>query len=510
MGIFATIGGWFGRRSRIDQALDLIEKGATPPGSDGVYAPGGVYWPGLQERDPKLFGRQKWITLDSLTINTTIVASALRAWIGLGSSVKWHAEKNPRGGKMAERMVDIVTEGLLENTNLSSPWPQITGLQLMSCFKGFAMHAFSTRRRKDGVVVFGDIQHRPQWTIRDWIKPSEDEPWTAVEQQTLAGNLYRINRGDLFYSCDNLLTSDPEGLGLLRHVVEAARTRQVYARLEGIGAQNDLNGMPSARAPLRELAADALKVKPSSTPAEIAAYVQAQTKFLTDLLEGHAVAPGRGTMMDSAVYTTEDQARTPSSVYKYAFDVIRSATNIAPVGNVIARLDREIARVMMAEFLLLGDSASSGNRALSQSKTDMFGMSINGANRRIGADATRDLSTTLTVRNGGDPETDTPILVPEPAATADVEAVCRSLLALSQAGLAPDDPARNVVRSRMDLPDEPERDPALLLAPRAPRGLPPNIVTKPPAGEPPVKPEPKPTEQADAADVNPAAKEPAA
>lgn len=458
----------------------VTKASSTPPGSDGVYAPGGFYYPGVQERDPKLIGAQKWVTYDNTVLNTAIVASAVRAWVNLGSSVKWHAEKNPRGGKNAEKMVDIVTEGLIENTNLSAPWTNIVKLQHIKSFKGFAMHAHSLRRRKDGVVVFGDIQHRPQWTAWRWIKPDEDQAWTDVEQRTRTGRLYVIPREELFYSVDNLLTSNPEGVGLLRHLVEAARIRDVYVRLEGIGLQTDLNGMPVGRAPMGDLAREALAAG-CTTPDQVKAFVAAKVKFLEDLLSGHNKTADQYLMLDSSTYTTRDTQETPSSVFKWAFDVVRASTNTAPVAVAIMRLDRELARVMCAEWLMLGDSTSGGNRALSQSKTDMFGLSINAANRDIGADGTRDLCTRLTVANGGDPDTDTPKLVAEPVATSDVEAVCRSLLALSQAALAPDDEARNVIRARMDLPPEPERDPSLLMIPRPPpgRGMPPNITTKP-------------------------------
>lgn len=457
-----------------------VAKGtASPSGSDGVYAPGGFYYPGVQERDPKLIGTQKWITYDNTVLATTIVAAAVRAWVNLGSSVKWHAEKNPRGGKNAEKMADIVTQGLLENTNMSTTWVDIVKLQHMKTFKGFAMHAFGVRRRRDGVVVFSDIQHRPQWTAWRWIKPDEDAPWTDVEQRTRTGRLYVIPREELFYSVDNLLTGNPEGTGLLRHVVEAARIRDVYTRLEGIGMQTDLNGMPIGRAPMGDLA-DEARAANCTTPTQITAFVQAKVKFLEDLLAGHNKAADQYLMLDSSPYTTRDTQQTPSSLYKWGFDVVRAAVNVAPVADAIMRLDREIARVMCAPWLMLGDRTSGGNRALSENQTDMFGLSINAANRDIASDGTRDLCTTLTVRNGCDPETDTPKLVAAPVATADAEAACRALLALQQAGLAPDDPARNVMRERMELPPEPERDPALLMIPRpSPRGLPPNITTKP-------------------------------
>jgi len=474
------------KRRRVSKA------GSKPAGSDGVYLPGGFSY--INERNPKLIGTEKWVTYDNVVLNTAIIAAAIRTWVGLGASAKWTAKPNPRGGKDAERAAEIVTEGLLENSMMSVSWRDIVRLQLMKSFRGFAAHSFAFRRRGDGMVVFSDFLHLPQWTVYRWIKPDEDGPWTGIEQRTRTGRSYLVDRSEMFYSVEGLFSADPAGVGLLRHIAEIARVRDVYTRLEGIGAQTDLNGMPIVRAPLAELK-DAAK----GSDEEKLAAVQAQTQFLEKFLNGHNKTADQGIMLPSSVYTTKDAAQTPSAIYKWAVDVVRAAINIAPIGDAIMRLDREMARVMCAEWLLMGEGG--GSRAMHQDKTDMFGMSINGATSDIGSDGTRQVAAPIVARNGLDPETCTPTLVPEPIATQDVETACRSLLALSQAGLADDDDAPDVLRDRMDLPSRPKRDPGQLMAPRGKPGLTPNITTtKPPPG--PDKTEPTATSEGDPGNVS--------
>jgi hypothetical protein len=164
-------------------------------------------------------------------------------------------------------------------------------------------------------------------------------------------------------------------------------------------------------------------------------------------------------------------------VFKWSFDVIRSVMSSAPgIANAIARLDREMARVMCAEWLLLGDG-SGGTFNMHANKTEMFGASINACLDDVCDDMTRDVAARLTALNGLDPETCTPTIEHEPIATQDVESACRALLMIQQAALDPEDEAGNVLRGRMELPPAPKRDP--VVDAMMPRGLPPNITTDP-------------------------------
>lgn len=432
-------------------------------GSDGVSIFGGFLVSG--ERDPRLQGQNKWTTFDNTILNVAIVGSAVNIWTTLAKSVKWSATPNKRGGRDAEHAVEIVTEGLFE-AQMGTPWRQVVGQKVLKKFRGFSLHEMLIRRRSDGRIVCGDLQDRPQWTIWRWNKPDEQSPWLGVEQLTRSGpGTYYIPRERLFYSVENALSPSPEGVGLLRMLAEPVRILELYQQWEGIGFQTDLRGIPLARAPLSKLL-DEVDPSGNMTENERKAAVKASVTFLTDLLAGHNKRADQGVLIDSKPYTTKDGPQTPSQVAEWAFELVKGATSgMAEVGAAIARITRDVARVMNAEFMLLGDTGS-GSDAMHEDKTEMFGLVADGALDDIADDAGRDIAARLVALNGLDPETCTPTIQHEPIARTSVDAACKNLMLMFQAGLDPRDPAINVLRGRMDLPDAPDIDERLLMLPR--------------------------------------------
>lgn len=442
---------------------------AVPPptrasGADGTAIIGGFLVSG--ERDPKLTGLTKWVTYDNATLNVAIISSAINVWTQLAGSATWSVEPNKRGGGDAQLAADLVQEGLLD-AQLSVPWRQIVRRQVMKKFRGFAMHEIVLRRRSDDMIVVGDIQDRPQWTIHRWNRPDPQAEWAGVEQLTQQGysSTYYIPRERLFYSVENTLSPTPEGVGLLRQMAESVRVLEIYQRLEGVGFQTDLSGVPIARAPLAKIAQDLGTGGKSDL--EIQAAVREKVSTLEAFLRSHNRNPESGLMLDSATYTNRDASLTPSSIYEWAFDLIKGAGgDMAAIGTAIGRVTRDIARVMCAEWLLLGGEDSGGAYSMHEDKTAMFGLVVNSALGDVADDARRDIATRLVALNGMDPELCTPRLVAAPVATGAVKDACAALAALFQSGLNPKDPAINILRARMDLPPAPEVDEADLLPPR--------------------------------------------
>jgi hypothetical protein len=132
----------------------------------------------------------------------------------------------------------------------------------------------------------------------------------------------------------------------------------------------------------------------------------------------------------------------------------------------IRRVELQIARVLGIEFALMGADGK-GSYAQHEDKTSMFATNLQTTLNEMGWFATQQLGRRLVARNGLDPDTCCPRLVAEPISTEAVETACRSLALITQAGLAPDDPAENVLRGRLRLPPAPERM-AEVMAPRAP------------------------------------------
>lgn len=456
MGLFSSIGSFFG--SVFGGARPAPS--TAPNGGDGIQAYGGFLQ--SDERNSALIAPTKWLTFSNAH-HTAIVATGLRYRCNLLAAVKWHAEANPHGGKDAERAVDIVTQGLL-TTQMSRPWQLCVRKASMFQANGFSLHEWTIKRRDDGMIVFADLAHRPAHTIDRWDKPSEQESWKAVAQQTRAGNTFVIPRDRLWYCWDDTLTDQPDGVGLLRHVIELVRRLGVLEGIEGLAYETDLRGMPVGRAPIEELRALAeAKHGASADAIKIKEFIRERTSNIRENLSSIIKSPEKlqWMLLDSSTYKNTDQSAV-TAVQKWAVELLRGdARGLAEIDKVIGRLQLEIARVFGIEFVMMGAS-SSGSRAMHADKTSMLAASLASANTEISTSATRDLARPLVALNGLDPDTCTPTLVPEPIEMRDVAAVTQALQYLSMANLSPDDPAIDVIRGWLDLPDAPEPTPGML------------------------------------------------
>jgi hypothetical protein len=203
-------------------------------------------------------------------------------------------------------------------------------------------------------------------------------------------------------------------------------------------------------------------------PEERMAKVRPLVQFLTDFLNGHNKTESQGIMLDSATYTTT--TGDPTSTLQWAFDLVTgSSSSAGEIGGAIGRLVRDIARVMSAEWMLLGDTGS-GSDAMHEDKTAMFGLVANGTLDDIADDTGRDVAARLVALNGLDPETCTPRLEHEPIARGSVADAARTLLTMFQAGMKKKDPATDIMRARLDLPPAPEDEEPDLGLPQMPPG----------------------------------------
>jgi hypothetical protein len=414
-----------------------------------------------QERRPEMAGRNLFTTFDNIIANACIVGASVRYFQSLVGGTSWSVAPKEGGGANAERAADIVREGLFGAT-MTLPWASIVKKAALYKYYGFSIHEWCARRRKDGMVVFKDIEHRPQHTIDIWDIPDGGGPFRGVVQHCFGQpQLYYVPRNRMLYCVDNTLTDSPDGVGLLRHVSEHARRLARYEQLEGFGYEGDLRGMPVGRVPGSELA------KIAATENKPEGWIDQQVEPIHRLVNNHIKTPFQGIVLDSAVYTSDQLGSmnpTVSSVPKWAVDIIKgTSTGLGEINTVIERINREIARVLGMEFLLLGGDGK-GSLALSRDKTSMFAAVLEATLSELSWFATHDLVYPLLELNGLDPEECAPQVNPDPIATERIEAVVDALEGLARAGavLQPDDPAIDQVRARLHLAKQPELAPDLI------------------------------------------------
>lgn len=458
MGIFAKLG------NAISSSFGAL--GAKPPtgptkpnGGDGIQAYGGFLL--SDEQRPELAGLRKWTTFSNAT-NTAIVATGLRRTLDMLAGTKWSCVENEAGGKDAARGVDIVTKGLIK-ASLPKPWPNVVRKAAMYRYFGFSLHEWTVARNSDGMMIFADIAHRPQYTVDRWDKPSEQEPWKVISQLTRNGNRFVIPRGRLFHCVDDTLTDSPDGVGLMRHIIELVRRLGVLEGLEGLAFETDLRGMPVGRAPIGELAAQAT-ANGALTSGQIQSYIADRTVAIRSSLANMVKSPEqlKYLLLDSAPFLGADQ-NTFSQGLKWTFDLLKGESNgVDVVGAAIGRLQLEIARVLGIEFAMVGGGSTAGTHGMHKDKTDFFATMLQTTVTELAAFATNDLARVLVGLNGLDPDTACPTLSAEPISSEAVQDTCTALQALAAAGLDPRDPAIPVIRDRMQLPPPPEPTPEML------------------------------------------------
>lgn len=444
----------------------------VPAGTTGVAAFAGklTSW----ESSPSLQGPNLYLTLSNLIANTTIVATAVRYYQNLLGGTEWTSSPNQENpGPEADRAAELVKTGLFE-ANMLAPWSACVKKQALFRMYGFAMHEWTMRKRQsDGALVYASVEHRPQHTVEFWDFPEVNKPWVGIVQRPPQwGGYYYVPRSRLWYSVDSSLTDQPDGVGLLRHVVEHSRRLARYEQLEGWAYETDLRGIPVGRIPYRELQ------KYASDTGKSAAWVAEQCAAIETLVASHVKTPWQGITLDSETYVnTTSESGQISSVPKWALELLKGdAVGLAEINQVIERTNREIARALGVEFVMLGGDGK-GSLALSEDKTSMFASVVESTLSEIAWSVRHDLVDPLLTLNGIDPEKYRPQVNPDPIATERIQVVVESLAKLATAGavLMPDDPAIDQVRRRLHLAAQPAIAPDLMgPLSRTRAGLPPD------------------------------------
>jgi hypothetical protein len=456
-------------------AKNTAKEAAPTASSKTTGTTGAPVWGGrviTSERNVQLQGRNLFTTFDNLIANTAIVGAAVRYFQSLVGGTAWTVTPKEEAGAEGERAAKLVRDGLIE-APMEMPWSTVVKKASLYKYYGFSIHEWSVRRRGDGQIVYKSIEHRPQHTIDRWDMPDGGGELSGVWQLApgIANSPY-VPRNRMWYCVDNTLTDSPNGVGLLRHVAEKGDRLKRYEQLEGFGYEGDMRGMPVGRVPGAEL------LKQAADQADPQAWFNEQVAAVHALVRNHIKTPYQGIVLDSAPYETASlgsQTPTLSAVPKWAIDIVKgSSAGLAEIHQVIERLNREIARVLGMEFLLLGGDGK-GSLALSRDKTSSFAAVLEATLGELTWFAMHDLVYPLLELNGIDPEKYAPQLNPDPIATERIETVVDALSKLAAAGavLMPDDPAIDQVRQRLHLAKQPALSPEVLAGVTAQRaGLP--------------------------------------
>ncbi|QNN99837.1 hypothetical protein P67b_00078 [Ruegeria phage Tedan] len=384
------------------------------------------------EKDLRLTDREKYRTFSEVLTNCSVAAAGIRYFLNLCAAADWNFDPadHERGQDLAEQAKKI----LFEDPRTSQA--RIVRRAAMYRFYGFSMQEW-VMQLKDGQYTFADIAPRAQITIERWDVDTSGDVLGVVQRNPQDQSETYLPRGKLMYVVDDSLNDSPQGLGLLRHIVEPARRLQLFEQLEGIGLSTDLRGVPIGRAPYAELNR---RVEAGEITAEQA---QAAVRGIEGFVRGRNRANSElALLVDSEVYSSIDDTARPSTQQKFDVDLLQgNSTSLPDVARAITRLNGEIARVLGVEAILLGDG-DRGSFALSQDKTNQFALTIDATLKELGDSFKRDLLTPIFEQNGWPLEA-MPKIKPSEVRFRDVEQIAAALRDMGQAGavLTPQDPA---------------------------------------------------------------------
>ena len=444
------------KRQRVKKAAPLdptLSAGQTTSSPySSVGAPGTAIWGGYvhnKEKDADLQGQERYITYSDMLSNISIVAAGVRYFANLVAKANWTAEPaddSSEADDLAEKIEAVMSD-------MTTPWHRVVRRAAMFTMWGFSVQEWTAKRNDDGVVGYLDIEPRAQVTVEKWDVDTSGTVLGMVQRNPQDGQELYLPRGKCIYMVDDTLNDSPEGLGLFRHIIKAAKKLKRYELLEAWGFETDLRGVPIARGPFTQL--EQMVTAGSLTVAQANALKQP----MLDFIESHNRNPELGMLLDSMTYQTTDERSTPSQVRQWDVELLTGDPGTAQeVAAAIERLNREIARVLGVEQLLLGGD-SAGSFALSKDKTQQFGLIVDSTLKELKETFEKDFLDPLFALNGWDPKLK-PTFKVEKIQYRDIEQVTGALEQLARAGAPLDvnDPAINEIRTLLGLSEAEEVD----------------------------------------------------
>lgn len=321
---------------------------------------------------PQLRGRQAVKVYREMRENDAIIGAIMMAMDMMMRQVPWRVEPvddSPQAAEAAEFLESICDD-------MSGTWEEFISELLSFLPYGFAFFEVVYKRRggmltsdssqrsryDDGLIGVRKIAPRAQWTIEEF-RVDADGGLKEVVQNTPTGNVViPISKGLLFRTLAS--NNSPSGRSVLRSAYRSWYYCKNIQEIESIAIERELNGLPVGRLPSEYLAADAS-----------ADHQAIKTEFIS-LLRDVKRNEQSFVLLPSDPYLTADGQPTNHKLVEFEL-MASSGTRDIDTGKVIIRYQQDMARTVLADFLMLGQ-AERGSFALSKDKTDLFLRAIEG------------------------------------------------------------------------------------------------------------------------------------
>ena len=377
----------------------------------------------------QLRGRQGIKKYREMSENDAVIGAILTAMTMMLRSIEWRVEGESTD---AVKFVQSVMHDMDDKS-----WEEFVADTLSMLQYGFSIFEFVPRRDSDGLIRMRKLASRAQWTI-DRFEAMDNGDIQGVWQVAAQKNVY-IPYSKMLHFRTTSVANEPSGRSVLRSAYTSWRAQNNIKYFEGVGIERELNGLPVVRIPSEFMSADA-------SDSQKALFTQMKTiaRDVKRNEQGWIILP-------SDRYADDDGKLTNNLMVE--FDLIASkGTRDIDTGAVILRYQQDMARSVMADFVMLGAN-DRGSFALSKSKADLFLKALEGYADTIAAQLNRKLLPYLWELNGMNPD-DMPKIARGRVAPVDLEELGQYIqrLALSGVDLFPDEGLDKHLRDVAGLP----------------------------------------------------------
>lgn len=318
--------------------------------------------------------------------NDPIVGAILTAMDMMIRSVDWkfipaEGPKAEEGKQFAEEVFEDMEHSFEEFVS-----------EVMSLLPyGFSVFENVFKRRtsgvyKDGKIGIKKLAPRAQYTIDRFNVTRAGEILGVFQRPQYGASEIYIPSGKMLLFRTSSINNDPSGRSVLRNAYISYHYVSHLQRIEAIAIEREMNGLPVGKVPASYMAPDADEGKK--------AFVATYSRILRDIRNNEQAF----IMLPSDPF--ENDNGSLSQTPKVSFELVASkGTRDIDINKVINRHQQNIARTVLADFIMLGQTER-GSFAMSKSKSDLFLRSIEGYTKSIVAVINRDLMPRLWALNG--------------------------------------------------------------------------------------------------------------
>jgi hypothetical protein len=375
-----------------------VEKAGVfaPAGSTGLKVYSGVI---NEEFLTQLSGARGMRVFNEMAENDATAGAILAAIELLIRPISWNvvAADSSDAAKAEAEFVNTVMR------DMEHPWEDFMSEILTMLPFGWSYHEMIMKRRVgplerdparqskfvDGRIGIRRISPRSQQSLNKWIL-GDDNVVEGMVQWTPEGGEVEIPIERSLHFRTTSRRNNPEGRSVLRSGYRSWYFLKRVQEHEAIGIERELAGVPIVRVPAGMIT--------STEPADVAA-LASYKKIARDLKfneQGGLVIPSDPWM--------DAENRPIPGTYKVDVDLMNTGGRRAIDTNLtIIRYERDIARSILADFIMLGTDGGRGSYALSEDKSNLFLRSCETTTWQIAAELNKRMVPRLWALNGLDP-----------------------------------------------------------------------------------------------------------